>query len=1214
MKKAIILAAAGTAAVLFAGIILISCRPGNSSGEGGVAWSGAPIIPGPGQPGYDAGLGGIMDLVFRQFALLNGAGIGVGFNDLVVRNGSDEDKDLLTRWFLQWPAIEDFGDWCASDGACNGKYTRLNDDPRDGIAGIIFSFGGNGDTGMFGGVAIAADLLRYAVLRDQGYPDDEVEKARQRAIHVLDVIDINGRIHGVPGVLVRGLRRLDHGPAWPPGDDYTPCPQRPTPPKHTEKRNTWHEDNSAGCTDGGTPLPGLFPDWAWQDNASKDQVDGWIFAMGVAWDVIADDPAVPQHYRDMMQTLARGFAANLMSPDPEWAGADMTIRDADGKLTQWCDLNPNILNFEGCWSAGYSPVPVNPFNAVMGLGAVRVLLHITGDEDIRDYYYKDLIGKRHWDTFLLESDIPYVDFTYATNYSNVNMVYLAFYNVLRYESDPEVRRVVQRAFERLWDNGRNDRQPRQINQTFFDVMYSGLRSGGPAPGEVAEGIETLKQWPPMPMWASGNIINCDENELAQGECLAVDDQTIIELPVKQDPALYQYYEGSGSICSGKQKRGLGHNDDIVAANVVPRRLRGDSNFDWRSNPFAVNFCQSPYEINAVGDVMAAYWLGRFLTNQGGPDRNLSPVATRPEEPEAPVSLAATPMSESQINLAWTDPTYKEDGFIIERRKAGETDYLQAAVVGRNVVSYTDTGLAPSTTYVYRVKAYNDVGDSAYSNTAPASTFLAPAHPPASAANLLAAAQGPHSILLTWNDASGDEQGFKIVREGVGAVGAVLAGVTSFLDTGLADGTFYRYIVIAYNSRGDAFPSNIAGDTTADLPGIDARDPDENQSGVSVYNDQIIVDFEEPITSAQLAFKVRDEVSEISGGWTLTSGGYTAIFHPDDFLTMSTQYGCSVTVDGFLYEYYFYTEGPSWVVDLNDAASLSFAVNVFRANIAEPAAAADLMKSLLGTNIYLLLGLYNIDAPNDRFDLIGGLGDMEGPDPTAQDMSSPTIRFTESADFSLNSFTVGPLQLPIAVSGYLVTLDNVVLTGSFAPGYEYIGNGSLEGDLDLRVVIQAIGENPDDFIPTVCGLAPGVCGACLDEPLRQECIHLKITDIRGDLRTDGLGDPIPVIPVASVQVSESGTGTVRTLALTLLEPSTGAPEQGIDLHVFVDSGNGTFVLNGNTSIIVQTNADGQALVDLSDTDNGLEEVKIDINTATTPVPYSWARSTINITFD
>jgi hypothetical protein len=38
-------------------------------------------------------------------------------------------------------------------------------------------------------------------------------------------------------------------------------------------------------------------------------------------------------------------------------------------------------------------------------------------------------------------------------------------------------------------------------------------------------------------------------------------------------------------------------------------------------------------------------------------------------------------------------------------------------VGANVTTYPDTGLAPSTTYSYRIRASNSAGDSGYSNTA-----------------------------------------------------------------------------------------------------------------------------------------------------------------------------------------------------------------------------------------------------------------------------------------------------------------------------------------------------------------------------------------------------------------------------------------------------------------------------------------------------------------
>jgi hypothetical protein len=75
-----------------------------------------------------------------------------------------------------------------------------------------------------------------------------------------------------------------------------------------------------------------------------------------------------------------------------------------------------------------------------------------------------------------------------------------------------------------------------------------------------------------------------------------------------------------------------------------------------------------------------------------------------------------------INLAWTDNANNETGFKIERKTGAGGTYSQIATVGANVTSYNNnTGLSPSTTYYYRVRANNGSGDSAYSNEANATT-------------------------------------------------------------------------------------------------------------------------------------------------------------------------------------------------------------------------------------------------------------------------------------------------------------------------------------------------------------------------------------------------------------------------------------------------------------------------------------------------------------
>ena len=75
---------------------------------------------------------------------------------------------------------------------------------------------------------------------------------------------------------------------------------------------------------------------------------------------------------------------------------------------------------------------------------------------------------------------------------------------------------------------------------------------------------------------------------------------------------------------------------------------------------------------------------------------------------------------AELTLLWEDNSSTESGFKIERA-VGSAAFTQIATTGANVTRYTDTGLASSTTYRYRTRAYNAIGNSAYSNEAATTT-------------------------------------------------------------------------------------------------------------------------------------------------------------------------------------------------------------------------------------------------------------------------------------------------------------------------------------------------------------------------------------------------------------------------------------------------------------------------------------------------------------
>ena len=191
----------------------------------------------------------------------------------------------------------------------------------------------------------------------------------------------------------------------------------------------------------------------------------------------------------------------------------------------------------------------------------------------------------------------------------------------------------------------------------------------------------------------------------------------------------------------------------------------------------------------------------------------------PTPPAAPTALSATAPSSSQINLAWTDNASNEGGFRIERcQGAGCTNFLPVTTVGSNVTSYNNTNLAASSTYVYRVFAFNGGGDSAASNTAEATTQTPPATPTAPS-GLSATAASRTQVNLSWADNSANETGFKIERckgancSNFAQVGTVGSNATTFPDTGLAKNTTYRYRVRAYNGSGNSSYSNTASART-----------------------------------------------------------------------------------------------------------------------------------------------------------------------------------------------------------------------------------------------------------------------------------------------------------------------------------------------------------------------------------------------------------------
>ncbi len=182
--------------------------------------------------------------------------------------------------------------------------------------------------------------------------------------------------------------------------------------------------------------------------------------------------------------------------------------------------------------------------------------------------------------------------------------------------------------------------------------------------------------------------------------------------------------------------------------------------------------------------------------------NTASAATNGVPPFAPTNLAASAAA-TQINLNWSDNAGDETGYKVER-SLNNSAWTQIATLGANATLYNDTAVSAATLYYYRVRAYGSGGDSAYTNTANATT---PAGPPAAPGNLTALAVASTQVSLTWTDNAANETGYRVERASDGVnfstVAMLGANAASFNDTTVAAPALLSYRVCSYGSGGDS---------------------------------------------------------------------------------------------------------------------------------------------------------------------------------------------------------------------------------------------------------------------------------------------------------------------------------------------------------------------------------------------------------------------------
>lgn len=265
---------------------------------------------------------------------------------------------------------------------------------------------------------------------------------------------------------------------------------------------------------------------------------------------------------------------------------------------------------------------------------------------------------------------------------------------------------------------------------------------------------------------------------------------------QQDAAIIKYSaktynQNASSTWAGTVGNGVGGPNLVMYKFTLPGTLTGKTLTDDVKFVARTNWSDP----NITGHVYACPDDWNQTTVTYGNYVTINPPAT-------PAGFTATPISNTVIDLAWTDGI-EELNYVLERSLNG-IDYTVIATKPKDAVSHQDANLTQNTLYYYRLSAQNKRGNSTVPAAASATTLDVPPVPP-QPTDLTATPINATNVYVQWTDASALESAYEVEYSTDGN-NFTVAGVNATDDVdriilGLTPDTLYTVRVRATNYGG-----------------------------------------------------------------------------------------------------------------------------------------------------------------------------------------------------------------------------------------------------------------------------------------------------------------------------------------------------------------------------------------------------------------------------
>jgi hypothetical protein len=191
--------------------------------------------------------------------------------------------------------------------------------------------------------------------------------------------------------------------------------------------------------------------WYWKTDTSSDELDGHYFFYGLYYDLVAET--------EQDRTAVRKHVAALTD---HLITHDFKLVDHDGTPTRWARYDPSELNFDTRWFYERG------LNSLSMLSYLMTTAHITGDARYRRIADSLIAHHSYLQNMMNMKTQRGLG---SGNHSDDEMAFMCYYNLLKYETDPERKSRFAVSFYLSWRFEYPEMNP------LFNFMYAAMCSG-----------------------------------------------------------------------------------------------------------------------------------------------------------------------------------------------------------------------------------------------------------------------------------------------------------------------------------------------------------------------------------------------------------------------------------------------------------------------------------------------------------------------------------------------------------------------------------------------------------------------------------------------------------------------------------------------------------------------------------------------------------------